>query len=382
MVREAHTVHGTAVWQDSSGAWLLTGLRECTFVCSREDLFATEHAAFAGGELIRGRRSVALLDGDGHRRVHSLLASYFAGPRIEPLRTTVIRPVVERRIDAFAGDEVAELAAELADRVPGPLMSGLLGLPMDDAGLVRRYDRWNRALTPWVQTRGEERRVRDEALAAAAEMSDALLPHVRQRRARPRDDLVSLLWREGPSLLPGWSEEDVLDQCRIIFLAGGEGVAQLICTVAYLLLTASGLREDVERSRRDRLPQLVEEALRLHPPARLRPRRATRDVTLGGVRIRRGDLVYPDVDSANRDPQRFPGAASPDLDRPGRSRHLAFNVGPRHCVGAALSRATAFEAIDALLRRLPAVRLRTDAEPPALAGFRFRGHRPLHVRCR
>ena len=370
---------GRAVWQDALHAWVLTGLDECTFVCSREDLFATEHSDFADGPVIRGRRSVALLDGEDHRRVHALLSSFLAPSRVAAMRGGVIRPVIVRQVDALAGgDGAAELAEDFADRIPGRIIAGLLGLPMDDEELIRRYDRWSLALTPWVQTRGEDEIARAAAASAAREMTAALRPFVLERRTHPRDDLVSLLWRVGPSLLAGWSEEDVLDQCRILFLAGGEGVAQLVCTVLYLVLTVGSLRRAVDRDRAS-LPRLVEEALRRYPPAQLRPRRATQEVELDGAVIRRGDVVYPHVQQANLDPSRFSRPRALDLDRPNPTRHLAFNVGPRHCAGAALSRAVAFEAVDALLGRLPGIRLRPDADPPALVGFRFKGFRPLHV---
>ena len=358
---------------------MLTGLDECTFVCSREDLFATEHSDFAEGHEIRGRRSVALLDGEEHRRVHAVLSSFFAASRVAAMRGAVIRPVIAQRLDALAGRDAAELAADFADRIPGRIIAGLLGLPMDDEELVRRYDRWSLALTPWVRTRGEDELARATAARAAREMTAALRPFVLERRTHRRDDLISLLWQVGPSLLAEWSEEDVLDQCRILFLAGGEGVAQLVCTVLYLVLTAADLRQAVEDDRRAVLPRLVEEALRRHPPAQLRPRRATRDVALDGAVVRCGDLVYPRVQEANLDPSRFSNPETLDLDRPTPSRHLAFNVGPRHCVGAALSRAVAVEAVGALLDRLPGIRLRSDADRPALVGFRFRGFRPLHV---
>jgi cytochrome P450 len=90
----------------------------------------------------------------------------------------------------------------------------------------------------------------------------------------------------------------------------------------------------------------------------------------GGTAIAAGDRVHPVNAAANRDPARYGCPDSLDLDRRGFASHLAFNVGPRHCVGAALARLEAVEAIAALLRRVPADRPRPDPRAAALRRLR------------
>jgi cytochrome P450 len=365
-------------WSEALQAWVLTGLRECMFVCSREDLFLTQHSNFRLAREIRGERSVALLDGDAHRRMHAVLSAFFVGPQVAAVTIEFLRPIIERVIGELIGRKSIELASEFADQVPARTIAGLLGLPIDDDHIIRCYVSWSAAVTQWVQSKGEDENACVIAADAAQKMSEALQPIIRSRQLEPCDDLISVLWREGPAIFTDWSEDDVLDQCRLLFLAG-DGVSQLICSTLYLLLTDPSLRDVVVKDQETHLPRLIEETLRLYPPAQLRVRQATCAVALAGVTIQPGDLVYPFVQEANRDSSRFQNPGTLDLNRAYPSRHLAFNVGPRYCIGAGLSRLVSLESIGALLKQMPNMSIEASTESPAFVGFRFRGFRPLYI---
>jgi cytochrome P450 len=106
----------------------------------------------------------------------------------------------------------------------------------------------------------------------------------------------------------------------------------------------------------------VEESLRLEPAAAMVDRYATRDVTLDGTRVRRGDQVTVSITGANRDPAAF---TDPDLYDPSRAnagRHLAFAHGPHFCVGAHLARLETELAVAAVIK-LPGLRLSGHAVP-------------------
>jgi cytochrome P450 len=228
----------------------------------------------------------------------------------------------------------------------------------------------------WRHTYGEDPEIVEAATIAARASVQDLLPTVRARRDQPADDLISELWRVGPTILPDWSEEDVLDQCRVLFEAGSETTSHLIGTCVALLAADEALEQRV-RSEDGALIRLVEEALRLWTVVHMRVRVAREDVELGGVTIRAGERVHPVNASANRDPARYPRPDQLDIDRAGYASHLAFNVGPRHCVGAALARMEAAEALEAILARVPRVHLDPGREQPRYLGFVARSFRPL-----
>jgi cytochrome P450 len=101
----------------------------------------------------------------------------------------------------------------------------------------------------------------------------------------------------------------------------------------------------------------VEELLRYDAPVAMASERYAReDLTVAGVTIRRGDLVVPVLASANRDERKFDRPEALDLARE-PNPHLAFGHGPHYCLGAPLARLEGQIAINALLRRLPDLRL-------------------------
>ncbi len=113
----------------------------------------------------------------------------------------------------------------------------------------------------------------------------------------------------------------------------------------------------------------VEESLRLEPAAARVDRYATRDVDLGGVRVRRGDLVIVSLAGANRDPSVYEAPDRFDLGRPNARSHVAFAHGPHACLGAQLARLQTRAAVLAMIERMPSVRL-VEAGPTTGAIFR------------
>ena len=129
----------------------------------------------------------------------------------------------------------------------------------------------------------------------------------------------------------------------------------------------------------DLLPNAIEESIRLEPAAAVVDRYATRDIELGGARIRRGDLVTVSIAGANRDPAVFTDPDRFNIRRANARLNLAFAQGPHFCLGAQLARTETTIAVGRLLDRLPGLRLDPD-HPNAPRGLVFRKPPTLHVR--
>jgi cytochrome P450 len=136
----------------------------------------------------------------------------------------------------------------------------------------------------------------------------------------------------------------------------------------------SQLRGDATRIR-----DFVDEVLRMFGPIHFRVRVAKVDTELGGQVIKAGDRMHPVLASADRDPRHYAEPGSVNIDRRPLRDHLAFNAGPRFCVGAALARAEAAASIEELLQRISSIEWDTSAEPPQFVGHMPRSHQPLHV---
>ncbi|MFD0534926.1 cytochrome P450 [Actinomadura luteofluorescens] len=148
-----------------------------------------------------------------------------------------------------------------------------------------------------------------------------------------------------------------------VVIAGWETTAAAIGGFLFRLLTAREQGGDtlyrLLAAQPHRIPGAVEELLRTTPGTAFesaQPRRAAREVDLGGVRLRAGDLVIPAVDRANRDPDVFEDPEHIDFQRT-PNHHLAFGGGPHVCLGAPLARLELTTALRELTRRFPDARL-------------------------
>lgn len=125
------------------------------------------------------------------------------------------------------------------------------------------------------------------------------------------------------------------------------------------------------------MPAAVEELLRYDAPVQLMLRRARHDLDLAGRAIAEGQTVLLVCGAANRDPAVFPDPHVLDFERPG-GRHVAFGHGPHFCLGAAPARLEGAIALEALLTRLPGLRL-DGTVPQWQRSLNFRGLTRLDV---
>jgi cytochrome P450 PksS len=201
---------------------------------------------------------------------------------------------------------------------------------------------------------------------------------IKKRQANPRDDLVSALARAeeaGDTL----SEDERLAMVFLLLVAGHETTVNLIGNGTLTLLEHPDQLEKL-RNEPALLKPAVEEMLRFTSPVEMATERYTReDVTIHGVTIPRGEMVFAVIASANRDERQFTNADSLDITRE-PNKHLAFGLGNHFCLGASLARLEGQVAISTLLHRAPDLRL--TVAPKALRwrrGLLLRGLEALPV---
>jgi cytochrome P450 len=322
------------------------------------------------------RRAFLFLDPPDHTRLRRLVSSAFTPRVVEGMRAQVLA-LTDELIDALPADGGEfDLVEALAHPLPVRVICRLLGVPTDDAERLRRWMLvMSEGLDPLVASMPDTPRqaaARDEA---AAQLRAHLAEVVAQRRAEPRDDLVSALLAvrdAGDSL----TDAELLSTCGLLLLAGNITTVNLI---AHAVLTVLRVPAELAALRRDpgRAAPVVEELLRYEPPAHLVTRTALADVEVGDVVVPRGHRIVLLLAAANRDPARFTDPERFDPDRPDARRHLAFGAGAHFCLGAPLARLETETALVRLVQRAEGLRLVTDP-PPYKPNVTMRG--PAQVR--
>ena len=377
---------GEVVWDERLNAWLVTSYDACKHLLRNDKvLFRHPYADIADDALreIEGLRSRNLLHGEEHARHHRWFLHHFSTTVVDAWRSTFIGPALDGLIDRFAARGRAELADELAERFSVRVIAAVMGLPWEDDAWIEHCKELLDAKLRYLDAHGRDP---DGSLAAAGvgaarELNELVTPFIEAARGREPvpEDIMALLWHEGPSIMEDWGTIDMTSWVSGTFFAATDTTTHATANALYLLLSVPGIQERLRDGGEAAMAGFSEEALRLLGSVHFRPRIANEDTELGGVQIRAGDFLYALLLGANRDPGRYPCPDALDLERRSPRDHLAFSFGPRTCAGSALARVEVKEVVAAVLERLPGLRLDPDAEPPRLGGFLLRSYRPLHV---
>jgi len=378
--RQVLDANARVLWDSGMQAWMAFGFDECARIQRDEDTFAHPYWDFQGAaEVQGGDRQVLMLRGEDHTKVHRFLTRFFSTAKVEEYQPTIVRPLAERLLRPVRAAGRAELSELFADRLPAYVICALLGVSMEDQDLMERCKLWNDDIMRWSETFGEDPVVLERARESAAHLKDVLMPIVRDRERNPTDDFISALWAEGPKLLDGWNEDDVLAQARVMLFAGSETTAHLIRNAVHILAGSPEYQEQLAASSSFALA-FVEEVLRFYGVIHFRVRATTCPVELAGQDLHAGERVHAVLSAANRDPAHFEDPDRFDPTRSDAKTNLAFGYGGRKCIGANLARWETAEAMQCLLQELGPIALDDDAPRPEFLGHMPRSYQPLNIR--
>ncbi|MEO6700583.1 MAG: cytochrome P450 [Jatrophihabitantaceae bacterium] len=298
-------------------------------------------------EIHLGADVVHMLNSDppDHTRLRQLIQSAFTPRRVLAMRP-VIEQITDSLLDGISGAETADLIPTFAFPLPMLVIGRLLGLPVEDAALFRRW-------STGILTIGEQSASED----AAREMTSYLRDFLARKRGSADDDLLmELLRMQAEGQL---SEDEIVAMAFLLVIGGHETTVNLLGTSLLALLRnpdqLAWLRENL-----DRMPAVMEEFLRRDAPVSMATLRFTTEpITLGGQELAAGSFLLISLGGANRDPARFDDPDELRLQRNDRG-HLAFGHGIHRCLGAMLGKLEGEIALSRLLTRFPQLSLAVD----------------------
>ncbi len=299
------------------------------------------------------------MDAPAHLKRRKLVSRAFSPARVRAAEPR-IREICDELIDAVCERGECDFRHDLAAPLPLIVICDMLGVPAADRA----------ALLHWSDEMLGSLNGGPDALQAAAVSFGEYMEYahrmIADRRANPTDDLVSVLVHaevDGDRL----DDDELVFEALLLLLGGDETTRNVTCGGMEQLLAHPDQRQRLV-DEPDLLPGAVEEMLRWVSPIKNMNRTVTRDVELGGSRLRAGDKALMLYESANFDETQFTEPTRFDVER-SPNEHIAFGFGPHFCLGASLARVELHAVFERLLARLPDLELAVARPARSITGI-------------
>ena len=339
----------------------------------RSDTAASSDAARSPVERVYEQLEPTMLDLDppDHTRLRGLVSRAFTTRRVARMEEH-IRETAHGLLDEVEGDDRFDLMSNLAALLPTVVIAEMIGVPTEDREQFKQWSgEFARVLEP-RPTLAEAHAI----VATGRRFDEYFAEIVEQRRADPRDDLLTQLIEaeeDGERL----TTREMLTTLRLQLVAGKETTTNLIGNGLLALLRHP---EQMELLRREpeRITNAIEELLRYDSPVQVDGRRSVEPVQMGEQLLAAGSDLVLVIGGANRDPAEFDRAEELDVTRedPGS---ISFGRGIHYCLGAPLARLEGKIAFEVLFERFDEIEL-SGAEPTFRPSIVLRGLNELPIR--
>jgi cytochrome P450 len=324
--------------------WLITRYADVCMV-HRDPTFSREEAVRAGAALVKeaGMEIEAgvlqNIDGERHTRLRKVFASHYMQNQTSRW-THVIRAEAHEVIDTLKPNTVFDLRVNFFEPVAQRSAETIFGFPIKpDYRILDLF--FDAAKLSDLQKRYASA-VSDSSIHATSESM-----YFETLKSACRDGVID--------------EADLIMNLIVFTIVTFDAIGGPFLGGLFALLRDHDQWEACVQ-KRQLLPNAVNEMLRCYPNGDGQFLRvALSDVILSGVKISQGDIVLAPVSAANVDPDVFPDPRRFDVRRSNSDKHVAFGVGRHHCIGSFLVAVWMRAALEALLDRLPSLRL---AVPP------------------
>jgi len=370
-LQQTEPAYKMPVTRFATGMWLITRYADVTALF-REAQFSNDMSRIIPADQLPGfSKTLIFRDPPDHTRLRSLVSQSFTAKRVrdlEPRIAAIVDDLIARARPRGTMDFIAEFAALL----PSTVIAELLGVPTEDQAQFQ-------VLADMI-ARGADHRATAEQQQdyrdAVSECATYFQGLIAERRRQPQDDFLTGLI-EARDVQDRLSEDELLETCSLILLAGYETTVRLLGNGLFTLLRHPD-QLALLRQQPALLPRAIEEMLRFESPVQQAVMRITTEpVEIAGRSIAAGEMLSAVIGAANRDPAQFADPDRFDITRD-PNRHLAFGTGIHFCLGAPLARIEGRVAFARLFEQLPNLRLVHD-EADWIPSTRLRGLQSLAI---
>lgn len=330
MRREAPLYHHPEL-----GFWALSRHEGVSAALVDSGRFSSDHGPVMDEGLWGPRAHASLsfvaMDPPDHTRMRAVVSRGFTPRRIAALEERV-RQIATAHLDEALDRKSFDFARDFSARLPLDVISELMGVPVSDRARLR-----NQA---GAMAGGP---LDDASIGRLLSLRDYYLSVIAERRAAPRDDLLSVLVGDD-----GLSDDEIIAFVFLLMGAGSETTTHLLNAAWY-----RAWRHPDQRALAfdGAIAEWAEESLRYDAPAQGTARRLTEPVELYGEQVPEGAKMWLLIGSANRDEAVFPDPDAYDLKRD-TSRSIGFGAGRHYCLGGPLARLEARVAMEELVARV------------------------------
>ena len=299
------------------------------------------------------------VEGETHARLRKVMQNILTPQRFTDMEGRIRQEVV-RLIDSFAAEGHCEFIRQFAYPLPVHVIFAVIGFVAEEEDLAQLQKWSDDTFSLWLAPMSPERQA--ECARHAVQFQNYIKAKIADRRANPRDDLLTDFVREVDAGDGRLSEDELTIMFPMNLIgAGHETTKSALGNALYHLLS--------ERSRWQALvddpkgiPLAVEETLRWDGAVFAWYRTVSSAVEIGGKKLPIGAKVIAAMGSANHDENKFADADKFCLARGNNPPHLTFSYGRHFCPGAPLARMELRIALEELAKRLPNLRLRAGQD--------------------
>jgi cytochrome P450 len=289
-----------------------------------------------------------------HTTMRRVLNRWFAPAAVRRLEPLVLSRCVEL-VDELRPAGQCDLVADFAIRFPTDMFLATLNLPMSDGP----------EFLFWIEKifKGFAGKELDEAAKAVDWIRGYFARAIENRRRDPRDTNTDFISRLLVSELDGVpvSVEDIITICLTLMAAGLDTTRSALGYIYYHLSRDADLRHRLT-AQPELWPRAVEEFMRLYPLVYQDGRLVKQDIDFHGLKLKKGDIIWLGLATANHDPKKFADPLSFEIGREHINHHLSFGAGPHRCLGMHLARHELVIALKEWHVRIPDYELASDEQ--------------------